>query len=150
MMKKTALCALLPLLMIACAKPTAFDFLGVQHVKVLQFGLKESTVAVDVQYYNPNKFPVTMKKADVDVYVNDNFFGKTTFDSTLKIPGRDTFYLPVVLKVNMTTTVMQLIQTLGQGQQEVKIKLDGNARVGRGGIFINYPIKYEGMQKLGF
>src|SRR5687767_9755556 len=150
MMKKTALWALLPLLMAACAKPTGFDFLGIQHVKVLQFGLKESTVAVDVQYYNPNKFPVTMKKADVDVYVNDNFFGKTTFDSTLKIAGRDTFYLPVVLKVNMTTTVMQLIQTLGQGQQEVKVKLDGNARVGRGGIFINYPIKYEGMQKLSF
>jgi hypothetical protein len=45
---------------------------------------------------------------------------------------------------------MQLVQALGQGQQEVKVKLDGNARVGRGGIFINYPIKYEGMQKLGF
>lgn len=150
MMKKTALWALLPLLMAGCAKPTGFDFLGVKNVKVLQFGLKESTVAVDVQYYNPNKFPVAMKKADVDVYVNDNFFGKTIFDSTLKIPGRDTFYLPVVLKVNMNTTVMQLIQTLGQGQQEVKVKLDGNARVGRGGIFINYPIKYEGMQKLGF
>lgn len=150
MMKKTVLWALLPLLMVACAKPTGFDFLGVQHVKVLQFGLKESTVAVDVQYYNPNKFPVTMKRADVDVYVNENFFGKTTFDSTLKIPGRDTFYLPVILKVNMTTTVMQLIQALGQGQQEVKVKLDGNARVGRGGLFINFPIKYEGMQKLGF
>ena len=149
-MKKLTWRALLLLLMVSCAKPTGFDFLGVKNVKVLQFGLKESTVAVDVQYYNPNKFPVTMKKANVDVYVNDNFFGKTTFDSTIKIPGRDTFDLPVILKVNMNTTVMQLIQTLGEGQQEVKVKLDGNARVGRGGLFINYPIKYEGMQKLGF
>jgi LEA14-like dessication related protein len=149
-MKKMILWALLPLLLTACAKPTSFDFLGVQHVKVLQFGLKESTVAVDVEYYNPNKFPVTMKRAEVDVYVNNNYFGKTTLDSTIKIPGRDTFYLPVLLKVNMNTTVMQLIQTLGQGQQEVLVKMDGKARIGRGGIFINYPIKYEGMQKLSF
>jgi LEA14-like dessication related protein len=149
-MKKLASWALLPLLLIGCAKPSGFDYLGVRNVKVIQFGLKESTVGLDVEYYNPNKFPVTMKKANVDVYVNDNYFGKTTLDSTITIPKRDTFYLPVLLKVDMNTTVMQLIQALGSGQQEVKVKLDGSARVGRGGIFINYPIKYEGMQKLGF
>lgn len=149
-MKKIALWALLPLALVACAKPTGFDYLGVDHVKVQQFGLKESTVALDVKYYNPNKFPVTMKRADVDVYVNDQYFGKTTLDTTIRIPGRDTFYLPVLLKVDMNTTVMQLIQALGQGQQEVKVRMDGSARIGRSGIFINYPIRYEGMQKLGF
>ncbi len=149
-MKKWTVWALLPLLLIGCAKPTGFDYLGVQNVKLVQFGLKESTVAVDVAYFNPNKFPVTMKRAEVDVYVNNNYFGKTTLDSTIKIPGRDTFHLPVLLKMNMNTTVMQLIQTLRQGQQEVLVKMDGKARIGRGGFFINYPIKYEGMQKLSF
>lgn len=149
-MKKLICWALLPLILAGCAKPSGFDYLGVKNVKVVQFGLKESTVALDVEYYNPNKFPVTMKRANVDVYVNNNYFGKTTLDSTIKIPKRDTFFLPVILKVDMNTTVMQLIQALGQGEQEVKVKMDGNARIGRGGIFINYPIKYEGMQKLKF
>lgn len=149
-MQKRLLWALLPLALAACAKPTGFDYLGVKNVKVLQFGLKESTVGLDVEYYNPNKFPVTMKRAEVDVYVNYNYFGKTTLDSTIRIPGRDTFYLPVLLKVDMNTTVMQLIQALGQGQQELLIKMDGSARIGRGGIFMNFPIKYEGMQKLKF
>lgn len=116
----------------------------------MHFGLKESTVSLDVEYYNPNKFPVTMKRAEVDVYVNNNYFGNTTLDSTIQVPKRDTFLLPVLLKVNMNTTVMQLLQALGQGQQEVLVKMDGSARVGRGGIFINYPIRYEGMQKLKF
>ena len=124
-MKKLIVWALLPLLLTGCAKPSGFDYLGVKNIKVLQFGLKESTVAVDVEYYNPNKFPVTMKRADVDVYVNNNFFGKTTLHSTIKIPGRDTFLLPVLLKVNMNTTVMQLIQALGQGEQEVLLKWMG-------------------------
>lgn len=148
-MQKILLASLLPLLLLACAKPTGFDYLGVKNVKVLRFGLKESTVGLDVGYYNPNKFPVVMKRADVDVYVNDDYFGKTTLDTTIHIPRRDTFYLPVVLKVDMGASALRLIQTIAQGQEEVKVKLDGNVRVGRSGIFINYPIRYEGMQKLG-
>lgn len=148
-MQKILLASLLPLLLLACAKPNGFDYLGVKNVKVLRFGLKESTVGLDVGYYNPNKFPVVMKRADVDVYVNNNYFGKTTLDTTIHIPRRDTFYLPVVLKVDMGASALQLIQTIAQGQEEVKVKLDGNVRVGRSGIFINYPIRYEGMQKLG-
>jgi LEA14-like dessication related protein len=147
-MKKLTVWALLPLLLTGCAKPSGFDYLGVKNIKVVQFGLKESTVAVDVEYYNPNRFPVTMKRADVDVYVNNNYFGKTTLDSTIRISGRDTFLLPVLLKVDMNTTVLQLLQVLGKGEQEVLLKMDGKARIGRGGLFINYPIKYEAMQKL--
>ncbi len=141
---------LFPILVLSCAKPTGFQYLGVRNVKVIKFGLKESTVSSEVGYYNPNKFPVTMKQAEVDVYVNNILFGHSILDSTIRIPKRDSFYIPVLLTVNMSTTAMSLIQTLGGGQDSVKVKLDGKARVGRGGIFINFPIKYKGMQKLKF
>src|SRR5688572_2461885 len=127
-MNKKLLCGLLPILLIACAKPTGFDYLGIRNVKVVKFGLKESTVSAEVGYYNPNKYPVTMKRAEVDVYVNNDFFGHSLLDSTINIPKKDTFYLPVQLTVNMTTTVMGLIQTFGGGPQEVMIKMDGKAR----------------------
>lgn len=91
-----------------------------------------------------------MKHAEVDVYVNNSLLGHSTLDSTLHIPKKDTFYIPVILTVNMSSTAMSLMQSLGGGQDSVKVKLDGKARLGRGGIFINYPIKYEGMQKLAF
>jgi len=149
-MNKKVLWALLPLLLAACAKPKDFDYLGVTSIKVLKLGLKESTVFVSVKYYNPNKYPVTMKHADVNVYVNENYFGKTILDSTIHIAGRDTFYLPVLLTVDMSNTAVGLFQTMGQSQHEVQIKMEGNARVGRAGFYMNVPIKYEGMQKLGF
>lgn len=149
-MRKLSLWALLPLLAISCAKPTGFNYLGVRNFKVMKFGLKESTVGADAEFYNPNKFPVTMKGGSVDVYVNNNFFGKTILDSTIQVPKKDTFLLPVVLKVDMTASAMQLIQTLATGSDSVKIKLDGSAKIGRSGIFINYPIRYEGMQKIKF
>lgn len=141
---------LLPLLAIGCAKPTGFDYLGVKNFKVLKFGLKESTVGADVEFYNPNKYPVTMKGGSVDVYANHNYFGKTTLDSTIQIPKKDTFLLPVVLKVDMNNTAIGLIQTLAAGTDSVHIKLDGSAKIGRGGIFINFPIRYDGMQKIKF
>lgn len=149
-MRKKIWWMLLPLLAIACAKPTGFNYLGVKNFRVVKFGLKESTVAADAEFYNPNKYPVTMKGGTVDVYVNSNFFGKTTLDSTLQIPKKDTFLLPVILKVNMNNTVMGMLQTLTSGTDSVLIKLDGNAKIGRAGIFINYPIRYEGMQKIRF
>ena len=96
-MRKKLLWGLLPLLAAGCAKPTGFNYLGVKNLKVLSFGLKQSTVAADVEYYNPNKYPVTMKGAAVDVYVNNNYFGKSTLDSTIQIPKKDTFSIPVVL-----------------------------------------------------
>jgi LEA14-like dessication related protein len=149
-MRKLTLWVLLPLLAVSCAKPTGFNYLGVRNFKVMKFGLKESTVGADAEFYNPNRFLVTMKGGSVDVYVNNNFFGRTSIDSTIQVPKKDTFLLPVVLKVDMNGTAMQLIQTLATGSDSVKIKLDGSAKIGRSGIFINYPIRYEGMQKIKF
>lgn len=145
-MKNRSWICILPFLLLACAKPTQFDYIGVSNLKVLQFGIKESTVRLDVVYYNPNKYPLTMKSADVDVYVEDNYLGKAILDSTIHIPGRDTFYLPVLLRVNTVNMTGGLLQSMGR--EEEKIKLEGKARVGRGIFFITYPIKYEGMQKL--
>lgn len=149
-MRKLFFWMLLPLLAAGCAKPTGFDYLGVKNFKVLSFGLKESTVAADVEYYNPNKYPVSMKGAAVDVYVNNNFFGKSTLDSLVNIPKKDTFLLPVILRVDMNNTAMSVLQTLTMGQDSVLVKLDGKAKIGRGGIFVNWPIHYEGKQKIRF
>jgi len=149
-MRKKLLWALLPLVTVACAKPTGFNYEGVKNFKVISFGLKETIVGADVEFFNPNKFPVSMKDGSVDVYVNNNYFGKSILDSTLKVPGKSDFLLPVTLKVDMNGTVMSLIQTLTSGQDSVLIKLDGKTKVGRGGIFVNYPIRYQGMQKIRF
>lgn len=149
-MSKRLLWALLPLVLAACAKPTGFNYMGVRNLKVMSFGLKESTVAASVEYYNPNRFPVTMKEGEVDVYVNDNFFGKSTLDSTIHVPQKDTFFIPVLLKVDMKNTGLGVLQNLLSGSDSVKVKLDGKAKIGRGGIFINFPIRYEGMQKIRF
>lgn len=147
-MKKMVLWVVLPLVFVACAKPTSLDYLGIKNIRMLSFGFQESTVGADVQYYNPNKYPLTMKRAEVDVYINNTYLGKTTLDTTIHIPKKDTFLIPVHLRIDMKNANMNMLQDLAK--QDVMVKLEGSARVGRSGIFINYPIKYEGMQRLKF
>jgi LEA14-like dessication related protein len=149
-MRKKLLWAILPLLIVACHKPTSFDYLGVKNPKVIKFGLKESTIGAEVEYYNPNNYGFTMKRCEVNVYINNNYFGKSTLDSTIHIPKKDTFDLPVILVVDMTGTAMNVLNIFRQGQDSVLVKMDGTARIGRSGFYINYPIKYEGMQKIRF
>ena len=150
-MKKTPWWLLLPLLWLGwsgCAKPTSLDYLGIRNVKVLNMGWKETTVAVDVEYFNPNRYPLTLKKADLNVFVNDKYLGKSTFDSTLTIPRQDTFLIPVKLTIDMATVGIGFLQNLSA--EEVLLRLEGNAKIGRSGIFINYPINYTRKQKLNF
>ena len=139
---------MLPLGLAGCAKPTSLDYLGIDKVKIISLGLQESTVGADVRYYNPNKYKLTMKRAEVDVYVNDLYIGKTVLDTTVYIPKKDTFQLPVVLTIDMKKVGLGMLQTLSN--DSVLVRLEGNAKVGRSGIFINYPIHYQGKQKLQF
>jgi len=67
------ICMAFGLFMIAsCAKPKGFDYLGFQNVKVLKWGIKETTVGMDVQFYNPNS-GLQLKKAEVDVQINNKY-----------------------------------------------------------------------------
>ena len=147
---------LIPLLLImafvicngSCSKPKGLDYIDFKNLRVLELGSKESFVSLDIQYFNPNNFNVQMKDAAVEVYINDKHLGRSTLDTLYNIPQKDTFLLPVTMKVDMRNLFSNLLQIITN--PEVKVKLEGNAKVGRGGIFFNYPIQYEGMQKIKF
>ena len=81
--------AFIALSILSCAKPKDLEYVDFRNLKVLQFGLKESTVAMDIEFFNPNRYQIQIKKADVDVYINNTFLGKSTLDSLIRIPGKD-------------------------------------------------------------
>jgi hypothetical protein len=133
------------ILIVACAKPKDFDYLGLQNVKVLKWGVKETILGLDVQFYNPNS-RLQLKKADVDVHINNKFWGRTVIDSLVNIPKKDTFILPMIMTMETVTALSGVLQSIAD--TSVLLKLDGKAMVGKSGVFFNYPIKYEGNQKM--
>ena len=131
---------------ISCGKPKPPEYIDFGNVRVQKLGMSESMVGVDVKFYNPNPFNIQLRSADFDVFFNDKFVGHSTLDSLIKIPKLYTFYIPVDMKVNIKDLMKNAVQLLLN--PEVAIKVKGNAKVGKGGIFKNFPVDYEGKQKV--
>lgn len=147
-MKKKLVLLVAPLLVlvVSCAKPKGFDYLGFEQVKVLSWGLKESVVGFQVKLYNPNNYKMQLREANVDIHLNGTFLGHSDFDTLLLIPGNDTFYVPVKMTVETSSAIQGLMASARD--TAVIIKIDGKARIGKGGLFFNYPIRYEGKPNL--
>lgn len=136
------------LLTFACCKSFKEpDFKNVENIKLSRLGKKESVLRMDVRYYNPNKTRLKLKEATGEAWIDDQFLGNFKLDTLVYVPGQAEFTLPVSLQVEMGPLVQNsLVLFLNK---EVNVKLEGRARVGKGIIFINYPIRYEGKQNLG-
>lgn len=138
---------LIILLLAACAPPKSLVFKDVKNFRLHSIKLTEPIFAADVRFYNPNSYPLTLKHADVDVYINNKLTGKVVLDSTFTIPRKDTFSLPVTLNVTLLGAFNNALQLLLK--KEILVKVQGSARAGRGAALINVPINFEGRGELG-
>lgn len=109
-------------------------------------GTNESAVSADIKYYNPNPYPMKLKQGEVGVFINDRYVGKTMLDTAIAIPARDSFLIPVSMKLETKQVFSNALSAVLSGS--VKVKLEGFARVSRGGLTMKLPVQYEGEQKL--
>lgn len=144
-LKIVGIIAVLSTAIIACKKPKGLEYVSTTGWKVEQEGLLNTTIHAEVRYYNPNRYPLQMKKANCDVFVNETFMGHFDLDSLLTLPAKDTFMIPVKMK---TETVKLLKAGVAFLDKEVKVRVNGNVKVGRSGVFLNVPLSYEGIQKI--
>jgi LEA14-like dessication related protein len=124
------------------------DFVGAKNFTIGKIGLQESYIGMDLYYFNPNGFKLQLKNADLDVYLENRFVGKTQLDTLLDIPSKDTFSIPIKMGVNMKNLFPNLL-TLAL-KEEVEVKMEGSAKVTRSGITMNIPVHYSGMHKIVF
>ncbi len=131
---------------VSCSKPKEPKYLDFENVHVQKAGLSESIVGADLKYFNPNSFKIQLKEADLDLYVNDKYVGHSRLDTLIHIPALDTFYVPVSMKLNLGDLLKNAVQLFLN--PEVKLKITGNAKLGKGGIYKNFPVSYEGKQRI--
>lgn len=146
-MKKIVLPTLLLLVLFtACRQPLLPAYIGVENIRMADIRANESAVSADIKYFNPNPFPMKLKQGEVGVYINDKFVGKTILDTAIAIPARDSFLIPVSMKLDTKQVYSNALSAILSGA--VKIKLEGFARVSRGLLTMKLPVQYEGEQKL--
>ena len=129
-----------------CGKPKEPDYVDFQHLRLKKAGLDQAVLTFDLRYFNPNKFRVQLKKAEVDIYFNNKYLGHSVLDTVISIPRLDTFSIPVSMQVKLKDAFANAVQLLLN--PDVMVKLKGNARVGKNGFYTNVPINYEGKKRI--
>ncbi len=121
--------------------------MDIENVRFDRLGLNQSSLTLTLHYFNPNKNRLKLKRAEGDAWLDGNPLGHFSMDTLIHIPARSDFSLPVKMSMDMNHFVENM--SIAFSGKEVILKIDGMARAGKGIIFINYPIQYEGKQKLG-
>jgi len=126
---------------LSCSSPKDLEYVDYQNFSIQNLGFNNSTVSLDMKYYNPNNFGLQLKNTDLDIFINGNLLGHSSSDSLIRIPRRDTFNIPVKFDVNMQSLFKNALNTLLG--KEILVKLTGRIRVGKANIFKSFPVNYE-------
>lgn len=128
----------------ACKQPQPIVYKDVENLRIRP--LHKEPIIFDIKFFNPNPYPLYLKEASMDVYINDSHVGEMHTDSLFEIPELDTFLLPVALTVDAQNAVPIAPQLLLASYATVK--LDGHVKVKRKSFYLNIPVHYQGRQKL--
>ena len=87
-----------------------------------------------------------MKEADLDIYIDGRYAGHSFLDTFILIPARDTFSIPVNVDVEMKNVFPNAVAILMN--EDVELKIEGRAKIGKAGIYLNIPVRYKERKKL--
>ena len=129
-----------------CKQPEAPYYYGFQNLQVSQAPGAGTTLSTIVKLYNPNPYALQLRRAEVDVAINGKHAGHSLLDSTIVIPRRDTFYVPISLQVDLKSIMSNILQSFLSKQ--AMISLDGRVKIKRGMFTFNRTFHYEGKQDI--
>ncbi len=121
-------------------------FKGIENIKLSEFAMDSSMITLDIRYFNPNTFKGTLKDAEGDAWMDSNYLGHFTVDTTVMIGAASEFLVPVKLAVNMKQILKHSFAALLN--KEVLLRIKGKAKAGRSGIYRNFSLNYQGKQNL--
>jgi LEA14-like dessication related protein len=130
----------------SCARPLSPKYLGHQNLRLARVGLKNNILTTEIKLYNPNRYPLQLKSASMDVYFNNSYLGHSSLDTLINLPAKDTAYVPLQLQANAKDVLGNALRVFLN--PDVKIRITGSVKAGRGGFFLNVPIDYEGVQRI--
>jgi LEA14-like dessication related protein len=137
---------LIMILVAGCRQPEPPEYFGFQNIQVARGTNGQTTLSTIVKLYNPNPFNLTLKRAEVDVLINGKHAGHSLLDSSIFIPHKDTFFVPVAMEIDMKAIFSNALSLLQSST--VNVALDGRVKVKKGMMTFNRPFHYESKEDL--
>ncbi len=147
---KTILCflsAAVLLCCISCSKPEAPEYGGFRDFSINNVNLDSAQLHAQLAFFNPNSFSMELKRGDVNVFLDDKLANHYILDSTILIPKKDSFYVPLNLKVSPKLLLGSALKML-MNDGQIKVRLVGSIRIKRSGVGFTVPVNYEVMQSI--
>lgn len=129
---------------LSCCSPKPLEYQSYQNFAIQKFGFRNSTIGLDLIYYNPNHFGLQVKRTDLDIYINGNLLGHTSLDTLIRIGRKDTVSIPVSFDVDMRNVFKN---AWNMAAKEVTVRIYGKVKVGKANVFMNIPVDYETQEK---
>ena len=122
------------------------EYRDIRNIRLVDVGVLQSTAGVDLIYYNPNNFGVTISEARGDVYIDNEYLGRFSLGEKVQVGRRSEFVVPALIKLDMIGAVKNHRDLYKK--KHAMIRIEGIARVKKSGFSRDIPIKYESMQNL--
>ena len=129
-----------------CAKVKDPEFRRVENLRLKNLGFTDVTVGLNVTYFNPNSFNVSVKEAVTDVYIDSIYLGKFTQDSLVRVGENAEFSIPLTGSIPTATALKMDFRDIEK--REILLQANGKVKVGKGGVYVNKDFKYSGKHKL--
>ena len=133
-------------LLVSCGKVQQPEFRRVENFGVKNVSLQSATIGFQMTYFNPNKFGVAVKEADIDLYVDSIYLGKFVQPQVVDVSSTAEFSIPMEGTVSWKEVIKSNLHK--QAGKEVLVRANGSVKVGKGGVFVNKDIKYAGRHTL--
>ena len=122
------------------------EYREIRQVRLVDVGVLQSTAGLDLIYYNPNNFGVTLTEARGDVYIDNQWLGRFDLGERVNVKKNSEFVVPALIKVDMIGAIKNHRELWKK--KEALIRIEGIARVNKAGFSKNVPIKYESTQNI--
>lgn len=122
------------------------DFVTFTNLRTESVGLMETTVAMDLVYYNPNRIGFQVRRTEADVYVDDVYLGRAISDTLIRVAKKSEFVIPVRIKTDMKNLLKNAWSAFSN--RSVQVRASGTITAGAGGIFKTIPLAYEGRHEI--
>ena len=130
--------------LMSCSSPKALEYVSFKDLSVSQLGFNKSTIGVVVEVHNPNNYGLQLKNTDMNIFIDGNLLGHSKTDSLITIKRNSNFFVPLKFDLDMQNAFKNAFNTLLG--KEVVVKCTGKLKVGKGNVFISFPINFETKQ----
>ena len=77
------------------------EYRDIRNIRLVDVGVLQSTAGIDLIYYNPNNFGVTLSEARGDVYIDNEYLGRFSLEEKVQVGKRSEFVVPALIKLDM-------------------------------------------------